>query len=73
MASISVLKETRDSNCRLTVFLNLLFAPQNGKVEKNPNALFGGYDIGSIRAMAFFACFKQGLRDQGLSGPSWFI
>ena len=46
MASISVLKEARDSNCRLTVFLNLLFAPKFGTVEKNPKALFGGYDIG---------------------------
>jgi hypothetical protein len=46
MASISALKGARDTNCRLTIFLNLLFAPRKGTVEKNPNALFGGYDIG---------------------------
>ena len=46
MASISASKDARDNNCRLTVFLNLLFSPQEGTEEKNPNALFGGYDIG---------------------------
>ena len=46
MSSISDLKEARDKSCRLTVFLNLPFAPKNGTAEKNPNALFGGYDIG---------------------------
>jgi hypothetical protein len=46
MASISASKDARDNNCRLTVFLNLLFAPQKGTGAKKPNALFGGYNIG---------------------------
>ena len=45
MFSISPPKEDRDNNCRLTFFLNLLFAPQNGRAEKKPKALFGGNDI----------------------------
>ena len=36
----------------MTCFRNLQFAPQKGMGEKNPNALFGGYEICSSRAIS---------------------